>query len=100
MSSPPAPELSLRQRNLHFLTQPRLWPAWPFLPLVRRLQGRDEEYGVLLDALGACNLAGYSATVFLSNVFLLPNTLDAFLALPHETFDTPEEIFDAGWTVD
>jgi len=43
---------------------------------------------------------GFSATVVLSNLFLLPRTLDEFLALPRETFDTPEEVFDAGWCVD
>ena len=55
---------------------------------------------MLLDALGAFGLPGYSATVIKSNVFLLPNTLDELLTLPHETFDTPEEIVAAGWTVD
>jgi hypothetical protein len=55
---------------------------------------------VVFDALGACQLAGYSATVFLTNLFLMPPSLDDFLALPHETFDTPEEVFAAGWIVD
>ena len=67
---------------------------------MRRLPERQEEYGVLLDALGAYELTGYSATVFFGNLFVLPRTLDEFLALPRETFDQPEEIFDAGWTVD
>jgi hypothetical protein len=31
---------------------------------------------------------------------LLPPDLPAFLALPHETFDTAEELADAGWLVD
>ena len=100
MTLPPTAHVSGRARNLHFLAQPKLWPEWPFLPLMRRLPGRDEEYGVLLDALGAYQLAGHSSTVYLSNLFLLPPTLDEFLALPHETYDTPEEIVDAGWTVD
>jgi hypothetical protein len=95
-----SPEQALRSRNLLFLSDPRLWPEWPFLPLVRRRPDHEEEYGVLLDALGACGLPGRSATVYLSNLFELPATLDAFLALPHETFDLPEEVFAAGWTVD
>ena len=95
-----SPEQALRARNLLFLSDPRLWPEWPFLPLVRRRPGHEEEYGVLLDALGACGLPGRSATVYLTNLFEMPATLDAFLALPHETFDTPEEVFAAGWTVD
>ena len=32
------------------------------------------------------------ATVFFCNVFEVPPTLDRFLALPHEVFDTPEDI--------
>jgi hypothetical protein len=31
---------------------------------------------------------------------LLPRTEEQFLALPRETFDTPEEIAAAGWRVD
>ena len=38
--SPPA-DLPLRPHNLLFLRQPRLWPLWPFLPLVRRRAGSD-----------------------------------------------------------
>jgi hypothetical protein len=56
--------------------------------------------GVLFDALKACNVAGHSATVFIANYFLLPSDLAGFLALPKEVFDTPEEIFNAGWSVD
>ena len=83
-----------RLRNLTFFRHPSLWPAWPFLPLVRRRPG------LLLDAVGAFGLYGLSATVVLGNLFLLPETLDAFLALPRESFDTPEEVADAGWCVD
>jgi hypothetical protein len=100
MPIPHAPDPSLRPRNLLFLSDPRLWPEWPFLPLVQRRPGNEEEYGVLLDALAACGSPGRSATVYLANLFELPSTLDAFLALPHETFDAPEEVFAAGWTVD
>jgi len=53
-----------RERTLLFLTSPALWPAWPFLPVVRRTRGR-EELGVVLDARTA-QLTGYSATVFLT----------------------------------
>ena len=43
---------------------------------------------------------GYSATVFLSNLFCLPDKEEEILALPHEAFDTPEEVFEAHWRVD
>jgi len=48
----------------------------------------------------SAGLTGYSATVFLTSLFLLPATWDEFRALPHETFDGAEELFDAGWRVD
>src|SRR4051812_31683954 len=79
-----------RRRNLLFLREPRLWPMWPFLPLVRRRPGREEEYGLLFDAVAAAGVYGFSATVFLANYFELPPTLSAFLALPREVFDAPD----------
>jgi len=89
-----------RQRNLLFFTTPRLWLHWPFLPLVRCKQGQDEECGLLFDAKNLHDLLGYSATVFMCVLFLIPATLDEFLNLPKETFDLPEEVFAAGWRVD
>jgi hypothetical protein len=89
-----------RSRNLLFLRTPRLWPHWPFLPVVRRRPGSDADYGVLYDALHAAGRPGYSATVFLANLFCLPPTVEAFLDLPHEVYDTPEELYAAGWRID
>ena len=89
-----------RQRSLLFLPTPKLWPLWPYLPVVRRKPACEEELGLVFDALHATELPGYSSTVFLCNLFLLPPSLDEFLALPKETFDTAEEMVNAGWTVD
>jgi len=100
MSMPLAATQAARQRNLRFFRDPRRWPAWPFLPLVRRRPGLAEELGLLFDAVGTLNLYGYSSTVFFCNVFRLPRKLDEFLTLPHETFDTADEVADAGWSVD
>jgi hypothetical protein len=97
--SPPTSADPARNRTLFFLTHPDRWPLWPFLPVVRR-RGGEEELGVLYDALRARDLPGYSCTIFLTNLFLLPETVEQFLALPRETFDTPEEVFAAGWSVD
>jgi len=88
------------RRNLLFLSSPSLWCNWPFLPLIRRRPGQEQEYGVLFDAMTACEITGFSATVFLTNLLLMPSTLDQFLALPKEVFDSPEEIEAAGWRVD
>ena len=87
-----------RDRTILFVAAPALWPAWPFLPVVRRGRGR-EELGVVFDARSA-GLTGYSATVFQCNLFALPQSVEAFLALPKEVFDTAEELADAGWFVD
>jgi hypothetical protein len=80
------------------LSTPALWPLWPFLPVVRRTRGH-EELGVVFDARAA-RLTGFSATVFLTNLFALPPNFEAFLALPKEVFDGAEELADGGWRVD
>jgi hypothetical protein len=100
MPTPPADALRARQRCLRYFREPKRWLTWPFLPLVRRRPGQAEELGLLFDALGVAGLYGLSATVFLTNVFLLPATLGEFLALPREVYDLPEEVADAGWTID
>ena len=87
-----------RYRTVLFLSNPALWPAWPFLPVVRRSRGA-EELGVVFDARAA-RLTGYSATVFACNVFALPPDFESFLALPKEVFDAAEELAAAGWCVD
>lgn len=99
MTAPPAAGPPAPARDLLFVTTPALWPAWPFLPVVRRTRG-PEELGVLFDARGACGRTGYSATVFAANLFALPPTLAAFLALPRESHDTAEELLAAGWRID
>lgn len=48
----------------------------------------------------AAGLTGCSSTVFVCNIFLLPPSFEQFLALPHETFDSSEELASAGWSVD
>ena len=60
------------------------WVAAQPLPAALRVDGR---YGL-------------SATVYRGNLFELPKTLEQFYALPHEAFDTPEEIYAAVWRID
>jgi hypothetical protein len=98
-SSSPEPRDRARL-TLLFVQNPALWPTWPALPVVRRRPGCAEELGVLYDLLGQCGLTGYSSTVFFANLFFLPRTLEEFLALPKEVFDTSEELVNAGWRVD
>ena len=87
-------------RDVLFLSTPALWQHWPFLPLVRRRGGGATDYGVLADLYGSMGVTGYGATVFRTNLFLLPRRLEDFLQLPHESFDTAQEVAAAGWTVD
>ena len=86
-------------RHLLIVTTPALWPAWPFMPVVRRT-AEGEEYGLLFDAMGTSTRTGFSATVFACNLFLLPPTFEEFLALPKEVYDTGEELIEGGWRVD
>jgi hypothetical protein len=86
------------ERTVLYLSTPALWAHWPFLPLVRRTDGR-EELGVVFDARAA-GLTGLSSTVYRCNIFLLPDSFEQFLALPHETFDSSDELASAGWSVD
>lgn len=99
MIVPPTQKPGDLTRHLLFVTTPALWPTYPFLPVVRRTDGR-EELGIVADLLGLFGLTGYSATVFAGNVFDLPPTLDQLLALPKEVFDAAEELIRAGWRVD
>jgi hypothetical protein len=98
MNTPAVPS---RQRDLVMFQNPRLWRCWPYLPVIRPLpNGPGQQLGVLYDALGACGRYGFSATVFLANLFFLPSNEEQFFALPKLIYDTPEELADAGWTVD
>lgn len=86
-------------RDLQYATNPHLWPCWPFLPVVRRSHCL-EELGLMYDARGTSGVTGFSATVFLCNLFQLPATESEFLRMPREVFDTAEELLAAGWRVD
>lgn len=75
-------------------------PGGHQLPVVRRHADGSYDCGLMYDCRGAPKLAGLMATVFLSNLFLIPRTLDEFLELLKETFDNFEEVVAAGWRVD
>jgi hypothetical protein len=90
-----------RLRDLVVFRRPTLWVLWPYLPVVRRHPaGEGKQLGVVYDARGHRGLYGYSATVFLTNLWTMPRDPDRFLALPRCVYDTADEMADAGWTVD
>ena len=68
--------------------------------MVRRPADGELECGLLYDILHLSGRTGFSSTVFLTNIFLMPKNEIDLLALPKETFDTPEEMAAAGWCVD
>ena len=68
-----------RERNLLSPSSPRPWPAYPFVPVVRRT-GEGEECGLPTDPAGLFGLSGYGPTVFPADPFDLPTTPAAFLA--------------------
>lgn len=100
MTTPTEPPRQATARDLYFFTHPENWLSWPFLPVVRRHADGSMDFGVLYDALHATGQTGYSATILLTNFFLLPQTEAELLALPKETFDTPDEMAKAGWSLD
>ena len=99
MSAPTGPRPAT-ERDLLYVSTPALWPQWPMLPVVRRHPDGSYDCGLMYDCRGAPRLAGLAATVFLANLFLLPRSLDEFLQLPRETYDTFDEVVAAGWRVD
>lgn len=87
-------------RDFRFFRNPQLWTHYPFLPLTRRAADGLQQLGLLYDARGVSSTYGYSCTVFLANLFFLPISEQAFLALPRCAYDTFDELADDGWCVD
>jgi hypothetical protein len=100
MTSPDAAARLPRPRDVAMFRSPQLWLTWPFLPVIRDAPGGGRQLGVLYDAFHATGRCGYTATVWLTNIFLLPDDEEALLALPHVAYDTVEEMAADGWTVD
>ena len=69
-------------------------------PVVRPAAGGETECGLVYDCWTVAGRPGYSATVFLCNLFLMPTGEEAFLGLPRRAYDTPEELLADGWRVD
>jgi hypothetical protein len=88
-------------RDLAFLSTPSLWSLHPFLPVIRRSAVGDcQQLGVVYDAVGVSGRYGYSATVFLTNIFTLPKTEAELFELPRIVYDTLDELVNDGWVID
>jgi hypothetical protein len=98
--SPPQPKARRAgPQDFRYFLSPSLWKAYPFLPVIRRVDDRLE-YGVLYDAQGVSGLFGFRCTVFLVNLFTLPRIESVLLTGPRRVYDTFEELADDGWHVD
>ncbi|HEY7328494.1 MAG TPA: hypothetical protein VH592_12675 [Gemmataceae bacterium] len=100
MTTPTEKPRKATARDLFFFANPEHWPTWPVLPVVRRHDDGEMQCGLLYDIMHLSGRTGFSSTVFLCNIFLMPQNEDEFLALPKEVFDSPEEMAAAGWCVD
>jgi hypothetical protein len=89
-----------RQRSLQMMQAPNRWPTWPFLPVLRLLPDGSKQLGVLYDARHASGRMGYSSTVFLQNLFLLPAVEAKLLSGPRCVYDSLDALLDDGWLVD
>jgi hypothetical protein len=91
----------VRPLDLMVMRDPQLWSKWPFLPVIRPSRdGGEAQLGILYDARQVSGTYGFSATVFLVNLFLLPDTEAGLFAAPKRVYDTIDELVADGWTVD
>jgi hypothetical protein len=96
----PLPRLEGVARDHFFFRNPSLWTTWPYLPVVRHKGEGEQDLGVLYDFAHTSGRTGFGSTVFVCNLFLLPETEEELLALPKEVFDNFDEVSAAGWAVD
>jgi hypothetical protein len=92
--------LPVANRNLTIMSDSTQWPVWPFLPLIRTNADGEVECGLMYDCWEMDQQPGYSATVFLANLFQIPPTQSEFFELPKCVYDTLEELLADGWRID
>ncbi len=80
--------------------RPPCWPVRPFLPVTRHLPENNKSNAVCFTTPAVLRLYSYWATVFQVNLLDLAATEAEFLARPHYTNDTFEELANDGWVVD
>lgn len=75
-------------KDLEFLQNPLLWPAWPLLPL-KRFRGKEREFGYVVAQ------KGHLTEIRAGNIFAAKETDPV-----RWTYDTPEAMLADGWQVD
>lgn len=77
-------------KDLSMINDPDRWPRWPFLPIIRDRSYKPDDTGLLFDGEG-------KKTVYLCNLFMVPDDLRT---IPKLEYDTAEALLADGWTVD
>ena len=78
-----------REEHLAMMAEPDRWPRWPYLPLTR-----GAELGLMTAIIS------HRTTVFLQNLFMLPERAADFLDGPKIVYASFEEIVQDGWIVE
>ena len=91
---------AIRGRCLEMMANPRLWPCYPILPLVRDQPSGFRDLGLLTNLSIAGADFNVANSVFLANMLFMPQNPKEFLKLPREEYPSFDAILDAGWRVD
>ena len=89
-----------RERCLAMMANPRLWPCYPILPLIRDQPSGFRDLGLMTNASIPGARFNVSNAVFLANMLFMPLNPKEFLELPREEYPNLDAILDAGWRVD
>lgn len=73
-------------KDIEMIYNPHLWPAYPILPMVRRVQGQLPECAIII--------AGGGTKLYHTNMYM--EGKDEVIT----AFDSFEAILDAGWEID
>ena len=79
----------MERKDLEYLKDPNLWPAWPVLPLKRKkLSGGWPEFGYVIA------VEGQLTWIRSGNIFAMDPTDPVTY-----TYETPEALLADGWVV-
>lgn len=78
--------------DVEFIKAEEKWPNWPYLPMKRRRDGEEPEFGSIISGSLFSIRKGYFRT--------LPKTLPELLALPTWEYGSIEAMLADGWLID
>ena len=80
--------------QIEFISNPLQWPRWPLLPL-----RKDDEFEFMGYKTGVIS-ANDPTIVRLTNLFMLPPTIEEFNQIPSEIYPSIASMVKDGWYVD